>query len=385
VARTRKLGYGEGTTYQEADGRWRGELRIGEVRRRVSGWTRGEVVEKLDALRAKASAGLPLGDDTRLGPWLDWYVNTVVADKHPNTQSSYRWAIEQAEPLHGKRLRDLTVADIEALLGVLASRRVPKTAQPRLGGRKGPLGKSSLIRVRMTLGAALQEAERRGLIGRNVARLAYIPSTATPPRTRRSLTAEQARNLLKATSGHRDGALVLVAVMLGLRPGEVLGLSWSAVDLKKGTLGVNQSLKRLPDKSLVIGPPKAESYRTIRLPQNVIDALQAHLVHQKKERLAAPVWEDHDLVFPTAIGTPVDPSNLRRTIKSFGEEIGVGGLSPNELRHSAASLLIESGVPIQEVADLFGHKTIRMLASTYRHKVRSVVDVTAGQDRMLLG
>ena len=59
--------------------------------------------------------------------------------------------------------------------------------------------------------------------------------------------------------------------------------------------------------------------------------------------------------------------------------------SPNELRHSAASLLVDAGVPLQEVADLLGHVNVRMLASTYRHKVRSVVDVTNGQEQMLLG
>ena len=63
MARSRKLGYGEGTVYKEADGRWRGELRIGNQRRRVSGWTRTEVVEKLDEVRAKAADGLPIGDD----------------------------------------------------------------------------------------------------------------------------------------------------------------------------------------------------------------------------------------------------------------------------------------------------------------------------------
>ena len=63
----------------------------------------------------------------------------------------------------------------------------------------------------------------------------------------------------------------------------------------------------------------------------------------------------------------------------------MGHLAPNELRHSAASLLVEAGVPLQQVADMLGHKDIRMLAQTYRHKIQGVVDVTGGQARMLLG
>ena len=94
------------------------------------------------------------------------------------------------------------------------------------------------------------------------------------------------------------------------------------------------------------------------------------------------MWDDHGLVFPSAIGTPTDFSNLRRTVQSLCKEARVRELSPNELRHSAATLLIEADVPIHQVADMLGHKDTRMLAKHYRHK-RGVVDVTDGQNRML--
>jgi hypothetical protein len=80
----------------------------------------------------------------------------------------------------------------------------------------------------------------------------------------------------------------------------------------------------------------------------------------------------------------MDSSNLRRIVKEFAEAAGLGRLSPNELRHSATSLLVDAGTPIHDVSDLLGHSSIRMLAQTYRHKIRSVVDVTEGQSRMLL-
>ena len=83
MARSRKLGYGEGSIYQQCDGRWRGELRLGPKRRRVSAWTRSEVIAKLDELRAKSSAGLPLGTDMRLGEWLDWYQEMIDGRKEP--------------------------------------------------------------------------------------------------------------------------------------------------------------------------------------------------------------------------------------------------------------------------------------------------------------
>jgi hypothetical protein len=82
-------------------------LRLGSRRRRVSGNTRAEVVKNLNQIRTAVADRLPVSDDTRLGPWLDWYMDTVVAHKHPNTAASYQWAIQQTVPLHAKRLRDL--------------------------------------------------------------------------------------------------------------------------------------------------------------------------------------------------------------------------------------------------------------------------------------
>ena len=173
------------------------------------------------------------------------------------------------------------------------------------------------------------------------------------------------------------------ALVLGLRPGEVTGLPWDAVNLEKGTLEVRQSLKRLPDGTFTIGPPKAQSYRTLRLTGDLISVLRSHRHAQRKARLSAPVWEDHGFVFTNAIGRPIDSSNLRRIVSGHAESAGVGHLSPNELRHSAASLLAASGTPLQDVSDMLGHRDIRMLAQTYRHKLRPIVDVTAGQERML--
>jgi integrase len=185
--------------------------------------------------------------------------------------------------------------------------------------------------------------------------------------------------------GKQNEALLLVGLKLGLRPGEISGLPWKAVDLDAGTLEVRQSLKRLPDSSLVIGPTKADSNRTIQLPPDVAAALRTHRQDQRRQRLASPVWEEHGLVFPNSIGRPMDSSNLRRIVKEFAEAAGLGRLSPNELRHSATSLLVDAGTPIHDVSDLLGHSSIRMLAQTYRHKIRSVIDVTEGQSRMLLG
>ncbi len=207
----RKLGYGEGSVYKETVWRtkggvvqkvlvWRGEITVDGKRRRVTRKTRTAALKELDRLRAAVNAGLPVGDDTRLGQFLDWYVERVVAQKHPNTQSNYVWAFKQLEPLGGKRLRELTPNDVENLLEQLATRTPPKEAKKRRGGSQKPLSRSSLSRIRSCLSAALSKAQARNLLDRNIARLVELPPDAARPVEKKAFTPEEGQRLLASVS-----------------------------------------------------------------------------------------------------------------------------------------------------------------------------------------
>jgi integrase len=361
---------GAGSLYQRSsDGRWVGAVTTPLGRRTVSAKTAEEAQRKLDQLRRQVADGLSIGEDKRLGPWLDWFTEAVVAKKDPNTQENYRWTFGKLAPLYNKRLRQLTPDHVEGLLKTLKAQG---------------LGESSLNRVRTNLGAALVEAERRRLVPYNAARLAHVPAGAAQPKERRSLTPEQGEELLEAARLEGHYALILTALTLGLRPGEVMGLQWSCVDLDRREVQVVQQLKRRAGEAPELGETKGNgrSNRVVAIPEKLAQALSEHLTAQKKTRLAAKVWADNDFVFCTNVGTPLDSSNLRRAIERVSNAAGLGNWSPNELRHSAGSLLIAAGVPIQEVADLLGHSP-RMLMQTYRHRVKPVVDVTEAQVRML--
>jgi integrase len=283
-------------------------------------------------------------------------------------------------------LRDLKAADVNRLLGQLAKRKTSKVTAR--GGRRGPLGDSALRRVRFALSVVLDAAIADGRLSLNVARpqLARIPRSARQVRPRRSLAPDEAERLLKAADGHRIGALVGVMLYCGLRPGEASGLTWDCIDLEAETLAIRQSRKLAPDGTMALGPTKADSDRTLRMPALVVDLLRQHQARQKKERLAALIWEHDDLVFANAIGDYVDPSNLRREIVGLCDNAGiVPAITPNELRHSCASLLRHLGVPMAQIADFLGHRDTRMLDKHYGHPVAPVVDLTAAQSQMLRG
>ena len=174
------------------------------------------------------------------------------------------------------------------------------------------MGTRGIQQTHAVLRNALQSAMREELVVRNAAKLVQVKT----PRYEvgRGLSVAEARTLLRSTRSDRLHALYVLAVYLGLRRGEVLGLRWANVDLEEGSLQVTHTLQRVGGV-LRFQPPKTRhSRRTIPLPVPCLEALRAHRLAQGKERLAAGgVWFDLDMVFATGIGTPIEPDNLRRS------------------------------------------------------------------------
>jgi integrase len=333
-------------------------------RRSVRGSTEQEARQKLQQIEAEILLGKPVTDGSiRLGRFLEEWLTTTIEPNclSLNTAASYRGIVKHhlIPTLGKKRLRDLTVLDVDHLLH-----------QKYEAGLSG----STVQRIRMVLVKALRHAERRDLVYRNVAALTDLRRSTR--RQGRSLTADQARQLLVASREHSLGITVDLGLYLGLRPGEVLGLQWSDIDFKERTLTVRRSLKR-ENNHLSFGPPKTNgSNRTLKMSEPLATALCRHAAKQELQKVAATeLWHNLDLVVATEVGTPVDPSNSRRSLNEFCELAGIGHWSPNELRHSFASLMSLAGAPMEEVADAMGHVDTRMTSQVYRHNLKSVVDV----------
>jgi integrase len=254
---------------------------------------------------------------------------------------------------------------------------------PTYPERRGMQAKNYVTRIRSVLADALTHAERRSLVGGNAARLAVMPKCKPTPEPR-ALTAAEAQAFIAASQPHRLGPMLTTMVSVGLRPGEAAGLRWEDLDLEAGTLAVTGSMKRTDREGggyeLVRGPVKKSTggQRTLRLPRSLLPVLREQRRRQAAERLAAgPVWEDHGLVFASEAGTPLDPSNVRRAVKSVATGARITWtVQPYTARHTAVSVLIDHGVPLEQVADLVGDDP-RTVLLPYRHRVRPVVDAAA--------
>jgi len=184
------------------------------------------------------------------------------------------------------------------------------------------------------------------------------------------LNREQTRRLLEAAEGDRLQALYVVAVTAGLRPGEMLALRWSDVDLQAGTLQINRALA----EGEFAATKTARSRRKIELSNSARVALRTYRKRQLEERMQkAGLWKDHGLVFPSSVGTPLSHRNLVRSFKALLKRAGLPSSTRlYDLRHTCATLLLNSYVQPKYVQELLGHASIAQTLDTYSHVLKAM-------------
>jgi integrase len=367
--RPARRGNGEGSIYYEKSrDRYRASVTLPDGSRPTTvGKTREIVARKLAVMLGQAAAGEHIPSATTsvaqvLTHWRDYVLPS--RGLAPASVEGYKWALDIIETHLGRaKVASLKVERVEQMLRRLADEGYSR---------------NSIRIVRATLSQVLTEAERRGHVTRNVAKLAVLPHDATPAAERSALTAEEAQKLLTLARKDRLAAYWTLALTTGARRGELLGLSWDDLDLDEGIMTVRQALRRGPYGGYELGPTKtAASVRTVRLGQSSVAALKTHRSAQRKERVAADRWEDTGLVFTTTVGTHLDPNTIRHSWNALCEAAGIEGRVPHEMRHTAGSQAVDAGVPLGEVADQLGHADVNMLARIYRHRTRPVVEGVA--------
>lgn len=361
-----KRGRGEGGVFQrESDGLWVGTVSLGfdgngkRKRRTVYGSTKGQVLDKLDSLRATTRAGnLPDSGNLTVGQLLDRWLEAFKGKAGARTYEAKESLVRvHLKPRVGNlRLVKLSGVHVEALAAELQTDKVrPWAARHSLDA----------------LDYALNYAVRLRLIPSNPCRLIHKPKPKSAEMA--FLTPEQAR-LVRTTSADLPVHPLLAAALgTGCRQGELLALRWADVNLQAGTVSVERSLSMTRAGFVVKSPKTKAAVRTIALPPFAIEAL----VDLKAQRLKAGLLSSP--VFCTRTGNYLNKNNVLRAFRAVIVKVNrqlakVEGASLipatvrfHDLRHTVASILLSSGHSLKAVSKRLGHADPALTLRVYAH------------------
>lgn len=360
---------GRSSIFQGADGRWHGYVTMGAKdngktdRRHVQAATEKAVTAKVIELEKKRDAATvtSAGKVPTVADWLTYWLENIAERKvRPLTLMGYRSKVTQhlIPGLGSHRLDRLQPEHVEKFYRACSATLSPAT----------------VLQMHRILSRALKVAVQRGRVARNVCTLVDAPSVSREEV--KPLTQQDARAILATAAGRRNAARWSVALALGMRQGEALGLTWEHVNIEAQQIRVRWQLQRIAGRGLVFVEPKSRAgRRTVMLPDELAAALKVHRAEQDAEReLAGELWEQHSppggepgLVFAQPNGRPIDPRQDWAAWKELLRDAGVRDARLHDARHTSASLLLAEGVPARVVMELLGHSQISLTLGTYSH------------------
>ncbi|MEU2901696.1 site-specific integrase [Streptomyces globisporus] len=384
---TGKRGNGEGSIYPYKNGFaayvWVTKPDGKRARKYAYGKTRDEVHDKWLNLHAEAKKGPVATRHRTLAAFLAYWLDSIVKPNlAPLTYVSYEGYVRLyiAPQLGAKRLDKLTVRDVREWLTKLATLcqccAQGKDANRGPGRRKccavGDCCESYPSRrvvqgSRDALRAALSHAVTEEEISKNVASLVKVPK----PRRRRIRPWSAAEaSLFLADAAARDDHLFAAWVLvltLGLRRGEVLGLTWKSIDFETGELYVDHQIQRAGREILHRETKTEDSDDFLPLPAVCLKALRMRRAQQLGDRKAAgELWQgSHDLVFTTKYGTPIEPGNLTRMFALRSRRAGLRVIPLRNTRHTTGSLLVVLKVHPKVAQRILRHSQIAMTMDVY--------------------
>ncbi|WP_219668231.1 tyrosine-type recombinase/integrase [Streptomyces bambusae] len=352
-------------------------------RKYVYGKTREEVHDKWIKLHTEAKKGPVATRHRTVAAFLAYWLKEIVKPHlAPLSYVSYEGytRLYIAPHLGSKRLDKLTVRDVREWLNKLATicqccaqgkdaKRSPNRRKCCAVGECCEAYPSRRVvqGARDALRAALTHAVTEEEIGKNVASLVKVPK----PRRKRIKpwsVAEAGRFLADgaARDDHLFAAWVLV-LCLGLRRGEVLGLTWKSVDFEAGQLYVDHQIQRAGRQILHRETKTEDSDDFLPLPALCLKALRMRRAQQTGDRKAAgELWQgSNDLVFTTKYGTPIEPGNLTRMFALRARRAGLRAIPLRNTRHTCGSLLVALKVHPKVAQRILRHSQIAMTMEVY--------------------
>ena len=353
---------GEGTIFKRGDGRWCAKINVtlpnGEIKRvSVVKKDRTIVKAQLDEWKERNKKHLPHSEeDWTVEAYITHWLNDIMPHKiRLGTLLRYRGIIDRyIIPSIGKiPLKELSVHHLQNAVDDLTRR-----------------GASSnlVLKFRRILSSCLMHAMRQELIFRNVASLITLPKYS--PKKITPWTAEQAKRFLRETKDHKLHIAYAIMLTYGLRKGEMLGLRWSDISFSNDIIFVRQQICWLDGKFHASAVKTDAGRRTLPLIPEIKREL---LSYAAQKGIEIPPYETADtfsmenLLLTTSNNTPISPNNFKRSFLKHIEKAGLPRITVHTLRHTAATLLKNIGIPVKDAQLILGHSDISTTLKIYQH------------------
>jgi integrase len=323
--------------------------------KRVTATTKRECEEKLRALLDQADVGEVVTNEklTVTGFAAQW-LEAVEPSLRPSTFRRYADMLRvHILPQLGKRpLALLTPFDLQRFYANRLAYGLSST---------------SVHHLHVMLHRVLKQAERWGMVTRNVSSLVDAPRRTFPEITTWNL--EQVNHFFTIADQHDLAALWRLALLTGMRRGELLGLKWEDIDLDRGVLAVRRTMSRGKGGQWELGQPKtASGRRSIALPASCVTVLRKQRANQNVQRLRlGELWQDCGFVFTNRTGESLHVNSLGAAFKAVTATSGLPVIRFHDLRHTSATLLLAQGVHPKIVQERLGHADISMTLNRYSH------------------
>ena len=362
---TKRRGWNEGSINRRENGTWRAQICIAGKRINFSAKTRAECVGWLQKTVANGVQQPEENESGKtLGDFLKEWLESVESTLRPRTAIQYRQIVQQhILPNIGKlRLRDLHIERIDRFYAGLL---------------KDGVGVRTIRITHSVLHVAMEKAVRYGLVVRNPAHGAVVPKKAMAEMS--VLDEEQITRFLTTAHGTRYHRLYHLAIVTGMREAELFGLKWADLSWNKGMLYVRRQAQRVTGKGMIFSEPKTRAgRRTIKLGETTLQLLREHQqTVQEIKLLAGSRWQENDLIFPSSVGTPLDQRAMLTDFYAVLKQGGLPKIRFHDLRHTAASLMLNRGVPVIVVSKMLGHSKPSVTLDVYGHLYTDMQDGAA--------
>lgn len=309
------------------------------------------------------------------------YYKFIETHLSPNTVKFYNAVIADIIiPSFGNiRLTDITAKHQQALVDYLAA---PGARTDK--GNDNPLSASTVKRYATVFSSLMTEAQHMGYIEQNPLRNGSVRFPKIKKEPVKAYSREEAAIFVEGLTGEtpRTRAMLMTALLLGLRRGEVVALKWEDIDWKRRAINIDKSAYKKKGEPQALKPPKStNSIREVYFSEMHKEVLLEWRTEQESERSAAGAkWNEQGFIFTNAVGNMFSLYSLTTLCSKYEERCGLRHLKFHGLRHTCGSLMVSGGADLETVKAVFGHESIRtteQYLTPYDESKRRAADMLA--------